>query len=184
MNLWFRLIWLLLTARSRPRLAAFDVSSLAFRVWPHDLDPSLHMNNGRYLAIMDLGRIDVIVRTGLLSAVLKHRWTPVVNAAVIRYRRELRLGDRYRLETRILAWDATAVIIEQVFRFVGGGRDGDVAARALVKGGFYDRTARDYVAVSRLLAEAGATAVSPSPAPEVAAFLATDEALRRRNAER
>src|SRR5262245_40892655 len=121
MNLWFRLIWLILTARSRPRLALFDASNLAFRVWPHDLDMSLHMNNGRYLAIMDLGRVDVIVRTGLISAVLKHRWTPVANAAVIRFRRELRLGDRFRLETRILAWDATTVVMEQVFLFDGGG---------------------------------------------------------------
>ncbi len=64
------------------------------------------------------------------------------------------------------------------FVFDGGARDGDIAARALVKGGLYDRAKRGYVAVSRLLAEVGATAVSPSPAPEVEAFLETDEALR------
>ena len=103
---------------------------------------------------------------------------PGRQAAAIRFRRELRLGVRYRLETRNLAWDATAVIMEQVFVFDGGARDGDIAARALVKGGLYDRAKRDYVPVSRLLAEVGATAVSSSPAPEVEAFLATDEALR------
>lgn len=178
MNLWLRLLWVLLAARRKPRIGLVDVSSLAFRVWPHDLDASLHMNNGRYLAIMDLGRVDVIVRTGLVAAVLRHRWTPVANAAVIRFRRELRLGDRYRLETRILAWDATAVVMEQVFLFAGGKRDGEIAARALVKGGLYDRAARDYVPVARLMAEVGAEMTSPALPAEAVAFLATEEALK------
>ncbi len=140
MNLWLRLLWLIVTAHRRPGLGMPEgVSEICFRVWPHDLDPSLHMNNGRYLGIMDLGRLDVIIRSGLWRAVMRHRWTPIASAAVIRFRRELRLFDRYRLETRILAWDELAVVMEQVFLFAGGPRDGQVAARALFKGGIYDR---------------------------------------------
>jgi len=49
MNLWFRLVWLLVSSRFGPRLEPLaDPSRLGFRVWPHDLDTSLHMNNGRY----------------------------------------------------------------------------------------------------------------------------------------
>ena len=49
------------------------------------------MNNGRYWSLMDLGRTDLMLRTGLWRAVLRHRWVPVVNAGAIRFRRELRL---------------------------------------------------------------------------------------------
>jgi hypothetical protein len=52
MNLWFRVLWLFLSASFRARIAPpFGVSRLSFRVWPHDLDTNLHMNNGRYLTI-------------------------------------------------------------------------------------------------------------------------------------
>ena len=69
MNLWLRLIWLFLTTPFRPRLAIpTDVSVLGLRVLPNDLDLSLHMNNGRYLTVMDLGRLDLILRSGLAGA--------------------------------------------------------------------------------------------------------------------
>ena len=65
MNLFLRLIRVLLTIRSRGQLAPFEDSVLTFRVWPGDLDLNVHMNNGRYLTVMDLGRLDLMARTGL-----------------------------------------------------------------------------------------------------------------------
>ena len=46
------------------------------------------MNNGRYLTLMDLGRADLVIRSGLWRAVLRHGWAPVVSAVKIRFRRE------------------------------------------------------------------------------------------------
>lgn len=179
MNLWLRLLWLLLSAPLRPRIAApADISALTFRVLPNDLDLSLHMNNGRYLAIMDLGRLDLLIRTGLGRAVWRHGWTPVANAAVIRFRRELRAFDRYRLETRVSAWLDQAVLLEQTFVFAGGEREGQVAARALFKGALYDRGARRYVPVSELMKAIGVDTPSPSLSAELDAFLAADRAMR------
>ncbi len=179
MNLWLRLLAYLLTAPFRPRLAnAGDASRLSFRVWPHDLDPSLHMNNARYLALMDLGRIDILVSTGLLRAVVKHRWTPIASKVAIRYRRELRLFQRIRLETRILTWDATNVVMEQVFLNVGGRRDGQVAAHALFKGGIYDRSTRAFVPIGKLMETIGVSAEPPAATPDVEAFLKADGAMR------
>src|SRR3990170_2263282 len=67
MNLWLRLLWLFVSAPFRPKLEMpGGTSILRFRVWPHDLDLSLHMNNGRYLTIMDQGRLDVMVQSGFL----------------------------------------------------------------------------------------------------------------------
>jgi acyl-CoA thioesterase FadM len=184
MNLWLRLLWLIITARRQPALEIPEATSaVIFRVWPHDLDLSMHMNNGRYLAIMDLGRLDVIIRSGLWRAVMRHRWTPIASAAVIRFRRELRLFDRYRLETRILAWDELAVVMEQVFLFEDGPREGQVAARALFKGGIYDRTARRFVPIARLMSEIGVTRASPPPSPEIEAFLKADDAIRQAGAQ-
>lgn len=155
-----------------------DVSRLNFRVWPHDLDVSLHMNNGRYLGIMDLGRIDLIIRSGLWRAVLKHRWTPVLDAAIVRYRRELRLFRSFRLETRILAWTGATLLIEQ--RMISQGTSGEVLhAVAIQRAGLYDRRAKSYVTIDRLMKEVGVQATSPQPPEAVAAFLAAEDALRR-----
>ncbi len=181
MNLWLRLLHLILAAMVRPRLdPATDASRLAFRVWPHDLDPSLHMNNGRYWTIMDLGRADLMIRSGLWRAIIRHGWTPVVNAAKIRFRRELKPFRAFELQTRIVAWGESFVVMEH--RVVTRGRDGAeiLNAIALVRAGLYDRRARSFVPVARMFAEVGLTALaSPAPTPEVAAFLEAEEALRQ-----
>lgn len=180
MNLWLRMLWYVLTAWRLPRLALpADVSRLAFRVWPSDLDTSLHMNNGRYLTLMDLGRLDIMVSSGLWRAVLRNGWTPIASAIKIRFRRELKSLQKFRLETRLVAWDRVSVIMEQTFVLDGGERDGQIAAQALFKGGLYDRKQKKFVEISRLMAEIGVAAESPPLSPEVEAFLAADDELKR-----
>ncbi|WP_186417910.1 thioesterase family protein [Bosea sp. CS1GBMeth4] len=183
MNLWFRLVWLLLSRPFQPRLKPpFEASILPFRVWLHDLDTSLHMNNARYWGLMDLGRADLMLRSGLWRAVLRHGWVPVVNCGTIRFRRELRLFRAIRLETRLLCWSESWVVIQH--RILAAGRDGNeiVAAVALVRAALYDRKARAYVPAARLFGEMGVAAESPAPSREVAAFLAAEEALRQAGA--
>lgn len=180
MNLWLRLIWYLLTVWRRPRLALPEgVSRLTFRVWPTDLDTSVHLNNGRYLTLMDLGRLDIMVASGLWRAVLRHRWTPVASAIKIRFRRELRLLQRFEIASRIVAWDETNVVMEQLFIFEDGEKAGQIAAQALFKGGLYDRANRRFVPIARLMREVGVDVPSPAPSAEVAAFLEADDALKR-----
>lgn len=179
MNLWLRLFWFALTAWRRPALAqSSDVSVLTFRVWPNDLDLSLHMNNGRYLTLMDLGRLDLLVRMGLWQAVRRHKWTPIASSIIIRYRRELTPFARFRLETRMVSWAEASVVIEQTFVLTTGPHKGQVAARALFKGGIYSRAERKFVNVYRLMAEIGVTAASPVPTAEVEAFVRADGALK------
>lgn len=182
MNLWFRLLCLILASFWRPRLAPVrEASRLRYRVWPHDLDPSLHLNNGRYWSIADLGRTDLILRSGLWRAVLRHRWIPVVSAATIRFRRELRPLQTFTLDTRIVTWGETWIVIEQQFIAAGPRGKEALAAIALVRVGLYDRGARAFIATSRLFAETGTEPVPPpAPTPDVVAFLAAEEGLRRR----
>lgn len=179
MKLWFRLILYVLTLCWRPRLALPQAASvLDFRVWPTDLDTSLHMNNGRYLTIMDLGRLDLMVRSGLWRAVLRHRWTPIANAVHIRFRRELGPLQRFTLRTELHSWTSSIVVMEQRFVFAAGPRTGEIAASALFVGGLYDRRAKAFVPIERLMIELGVEAESPEPSAEVRAFLAANEELR------
>ena len=58
MNLWFRLRAYLFAARWRPALVLPEgVSVLRFCAWPTDLDPSVHVNNGKYLSLITSVRL-------------------------------------------------------------------------------------------------------------------------------
>ena len=182
MNLWLRLFIYALTCWWRPPITLpADPAVLRLRVWPVDLDTSLHLNNGRYLTLMDLGRVELMVRSGLWRSVLKHGWTPIASGVQIRFRHELRIFERFDLSTRILWWDTSSIVIEQVFIVVDGPRQGQVAARALFRGGLYDRKARAFLPMSRLMQEIGIKAASPAPSEDVAAFLAADEGMLGRS---
>lgn len=181
MNLWFRVIWLFLTAPFRARIEApFGVSRLDFRVWPLDLDTNLHLNNGRYLTIADLGRADLLLRSGLWKAVLKEGLLPMLSGSAIRYRRELRPFQAFTLESRIVCWRATAFVMEH--RFLTRNDKGEVvtAAIALVRGGLYAKKQRQFVPAARLMEMAGYDGPSPEFAPEIEAFLAVEQGLKDR----
>lgn len=180
MNLWLRLFWYLLTFWRRPALEPLKgVSRLTFRVCPTDLDTSAHLNNGRYLTLMDIGRLDLMVRSGLWRAVLRHRWTPVASAIKIRFRREIRLFQRFEIASRIVAWDSASVVMEQLFIFKDGAKAGQLAAHALFKGGIYDRAQSRFVPIARLMSEVGVSGDSPPLSPEIEAFLKADDELKR-----
>jgi len=179
-NLWLRVIHLIIASFFRQKLDPVkDVSRLNFRVWPHDLDTSLHMNNGRYWTLMDHGRADIMIRSGLWRPILKHGWLPVVSAGQIRFRREMRLFQPFTLETRILTWSEGHVVMEH--RLVSKARDGSAVlnAIALVRAGLYDRKEKAFVPMGRLLAQIGLEAQPPEAAPEVEAFLHAEETLKR-----
>lgn len=180
MNLWLRLLWLIATAWRRPKLTLpFGVSRLTFRVWPHDLDTSLHMNNGRYWTLMDLGRSDLMIASGLWRSVLRNGWTPVVSAGHIRFRRELRAFQAFDLETRLAFWDDTRFVIEH--RLIIG-ETGTVAAVALVQAGLYDRKQRSFVTVRAMFDMVGVESERPEMTIEVEAFLAAENTLRQATA--
>lgn len=178
MNLWWRLFWFLLTAGRRPSIAPDGLSVLRFRVWPGDLDISSHMNNGRYVTIADFGRMDVMARSGLWRLVRERGWTPIASNVSIRFRREMRMWQRFMLESQIVAWDAEQVIFQHRFVLKGGPKSGQTAALALVKAGIYDRAARRFVPISEMMDALGSHRETPPMSDEIRAFLDTDSALR------
>jgi acyl-CoA thioesterase FadM len=136
-NLLLRLVWVVLAALRRPRLGPLDESVVRLRVLPSDLDLNLHMNNGRFLSLMDLGRVDLLVRTGVVKLLRRQRWSAVVASVAVRYRRPLDPLRRYELRTRLLGWDQRWVFLEQRFT-----RRGELMAYALVKTQFFGAQGR------------------------------------------
>lgn len=132
-----RLAKVVLAARARPPLEPLGDSVVAFCVWPGDLDNNLHLNNGRYLTLMDLGRWDLVGRTGLLRAMMQRKWYPVVSSSTIRHRRSLEPFQRYELRTRLLCWDAKHFVIEQRFE-----REGKLHAIGVIQGVFLAKDGR------------------------------------------
>jgi len=89
MNLYLRLIYVLCKIWRLPRKSVFDESRVAFRVLPTDCDVNLNMNNGRYLAFMDLGRLHLTAQIGLLDVIIRKRWGAALAAAEINFIRQL-----------------------------------------------------------------------------------------------
>jgi acyl-CoA thioesterase FadM len=154
------MIWMLLTIKFRSRLGVLDTSVRRFIVWPNDLDLNMHMNNGRYLTVMDLGRFDLTFRTGLGSLMFKRRWRPIVGSAKIRFRRSLDPFQRYEIHTRLLAWDEKWFYMEQQFV-----RAGAVHAEALVKAIF--KGPEGTVSPGEMAALLGVSSESPNPVPSI-----------------
>lgn len=88
---------------------------LRMRVWPNDVDFNFHLNNARFLSVMDYGRIHLLARGGIVKMVLRERWTPVVGAVWMTYRRSLPLFARFTLSSRMVGWDDRWFYMEQVF---------------------------------------------------------------------
>ena len=118
-------------ARTLPRgkVGALDEVRIPLRIWPTDIDIYLHVNNGRYLTLMDFGRLAHTVRTGMGMQMLKRGWIPVVGSATVHYWRELRTFDRVDLVTRLACWDDKWFYFEHRFE-----KDGKVFALGAVKG--------------------------------------------------
>jgi hypothetical protein len=69
--------------------------------------------------------------------------------------------------------------MEQIFVIDGGPRDGQIAARALFKGGLYNRKERKFVQIAHLMSLLGVSETSPPATAEVEAFLHADDQLKQ-----
>lgn len=136
-NLYLRMLWLFATARLRRPASLWDVLETRFRVWPTDLDVLGHMNNGKYLTIMDLARMDLMLRSGTWARLTERGWYPVVAGQTITYRRSLQPFERFRVRTRVLGADDRWFYLEQTFLT---GREGTVSAQAVVRARFLKKT--------------------------------------------
>ncbi|MGA9666274.1 MAG: thioesterase family protein [Gallionella sp.] len=116
MNLVFRMLYVFVLSRFREPLGIGNsVSRLSLRVLPNDLDINFHMNNGRYLTICDLNRVDLFIRTGLLKAMFRRHWIPVIAEHTMTYKKPLGLFERFRVELEVTRWDEKYFYMNHTF---------------------------------------------------------------------
>lgn len=156
MHMFFRTLWhQLFVGRRGSKLGFEGVSRSRFRVWPTDLDILRHMNNGKYLSIMDVARFDLIQRNGVWTLFAREGWYPVVVGQTISYRKSLNPWKRFWIESRILGFDDQAVYMEQRFVRPDAERRPDIHARAIVRARILRRSG-GVVPVAEIIAKSGA----------------------------
>jgi acyl-CoA thioesterase FadM len=151
MNLYFRLLWLRLLSRRRPPCTVLGPCVTPFRVLPTDLDVLRHMNNGVYFSLLDLARVDLMLRAKLASKFEQLGWYTVVAAESIRFKRSLQLFQKFDVETSVFGWDEKVFAVRH--RFLVGGEE---VASAVIWARFLKRTGGG-VAPKQVLDAAGYT---------------------------
>lgn len=179
MNLLLRVLYVFIAAFFKPKIA--DICAPAYLklvVCPNDLDFNMHMNNGRYLTIMDLGRLDLIVRSGLFQIMMQQKSVPILASASIRYRLSLDPFQTYTLQTQILGWDQKWFYIEQRFIMGSGPKQGEVAAIGLVKGCFFNNQSKSTIPSADVLSAIGHSSPSPLLPPHIIDWQKAEETLK------
>lgn len=146
-------------AKPEPGRSILDPAVTRMRVLPQDLDFMRVVNSGSYLQIMNVAGYRHMGLAGGLRLAARQSWLGVVAASTLRYRRSLRLWDRFEDTSRVLGWDERVFYIEHVLT-----RDGKLCARGVVAMRFFHVRSRDRVSphdIVRLLAQA-----QGHPAPE------------------
>lgn len=121
MNLILRMIALLAASFFKPMLPIENPkNSLTLRVLPNDIDINFHMNNGRYLTICDLTRVDMFIRTGLARTMVNEKWMPVISEHTMKYKKPLKLFKKYEIKMEVAGWDDRA--FQMLHTFLVGDR--------------------------------------------------------------
>ena len=164
MNLIFRMFLTIFFAKRALPLNPLDISRVTMRVLPNDLDVQMHMNNGRFLSIMDLGRIDLMVRTGFWAVARKNGWFPLVGSVKIEYRRTLAVFEKFEMTSQIISWDDRWIFMEQ--HLISGGK---LAAKATFK--TMIRSKQGLITPTEVMRATGIELMSPALTHDAAALL-------------
>jgi len=77
------------------------------------------MNNGKYGSLQDLGRYDLMLRSGTWKRLRKLRWYPVVVAETMTFRKSLSPWQKFEIETQLAGWDKDGFLVDQRFTVAG-----------------------------------------------------------------
>jgi acyl-CoA thioesterase FadM len=154
MHMWFRTVLHAWISRFGRKLGHYDVARTRLRVVPTDLDFLRHVNNGVYFSLFDIGRFDLLRRSGVWRLFLDRGWYAVVAAETITFRKSLTLWQRFTVESRIIGYDDKAVYMQH--RAVV---NGEIYAEAFIRARILRRTGGS-VPHSELLDAVGAAPAS------------------------
>lgn len=171
MNLYLRLLLTWIRACFQPAIRIGDTIEMRLTVLPNDLDLNGHMNNGRYLTIVDLALVEYMTRAGFMGPAVKRGWRPMLGGSMIAFRRGLKPFCRYRLRFGVLCWDERWTYIR--FEFLRGD---DVMAVGHTKGGIVGNAG--VVGTADMCRVLGVDPASAPLPPAIAAWIEADRLLR------
>ena len=145
----------LLAAQFGPRLDFDGESVLKLWVGLGDVDVFWELNNGRHLTLMDLGRFDLGVRSGLVKVVHREGWGLTVGGASVRFRHRVPPLSRVLLRSRVVGRDDRWFYFHQKIE-----RRGRVCSAALVRTAVVAN--RGVVPVERVLEAMGRPGWAPA----------------------
>lgn len=99
--------------RNAGDLTALGTHVSHHRCWPQDIDPFIEMNNGRILTILDLGRITLARRVGLLAALKQNKWGLTMAGVSVQYRKRIRPFVKFRTVSKAVGWDDKFFYLDQ-----------------------------------------------------------------------
>lgn len=169
MFILFRMIYTVIYQWLKKKASsAYEVVSLPLRVMPWDCDLNFHINNGRYLSIMDVARVQLYLATGIVPLLMKHQWSPVVTSSHLLYRRSVNIFERYDLSSQFIGRTDKFLIVEHRFNVKG-----KTAVLSYVALAFRDK--QGVVASDRLVEAFGLQQLPlDKRSDSLEAFLATD----------
>lgn len=171
MNLYFRLLVAYFQARFSPSKSTGFILNRRFRVLPSDIDLYGHMNNGKYLQVMDVARLAWLERVGALRVLYANGWTALLGGSQMRFRRALHMFKAYTVSTQLIYWDDRWYYLEHCFRDASG----KLAAKGIVRAAFRNR--QGWVSTRKAMALIDPEANCPPMPDTVRAWLEADAAL-------
>ena len=116
MNLFFRRLWVILTAAFAAKNAPLDQTfTRTYRVWLTDQDMFMHMTNSRYLSFSDLARLNLLIRTGMMNALRKNKWKLEICAQTRTITRMLKTPNAFQMSCEIEGWSDKYIAFNHEF---------------------------------------------------------------------
>ena len=166
-----RMVWQLFKHRGAKPLGLTEAHVSHHICLPWDIDLWMELNNGRTLTLLDLGRVPLAQKNGLLSMIRRKRWGLTMAGVVVRYRRRIRTFETFDMRSRLLCWDNRFLYIEQSM----WKQNGECANHVVYRSAVTDKNG--IVSTDRVIAELGmADATSPEMPDWVALWLKAENA--------
>lgn len=151
---FIRMIKDLVKFRNAPALGMLDTHVSSHRCWPWDLDFWMELNNGRTLTLYDIGRVTLGQRTGLLKVLAHRKWGLTVAGSSARYRKRVRMFQKFEMRSRLSGWDEKFMYLEQSMW-----REGECTSHVLIRAAVTD--ANGLIGTTEVTKALGMDPVSP-----------------------
>ncbi len=164
-----RMVKQILLHRSDPALPLTGTHASPHRCWPWDIDLWMELNNGRTLTLLDLGRIPLAMRIGLIKVLRREKWSMTMAGVTVRYRRRIRTFEKFEMRSRAVWWDERFVYLEQTMWKL----DGECANHALYRAAIVDHDG--IVAPERVISALGQKVERPEPPAWIEAWIKSED---------